>query len=286
MSVKKINLSALICVFLIFLNINLLATPTYKMELNESIKDENNLKINIYIKSESDTSFVLTSYQCALSINQEIDFSKTTFTYIKGSSELINEPNLYVGIDALDGVNELTFVSFIGNDEISNTKKTLVGTFLLSGEGIGEVSDVGLGWNFEGTVSTIITGRGFENITDPQYHISNYTKITQPQQQSLEQVNIVNSVASAVTGNEYTDKMLYDGITSSSNGGEYTASSPGRWAVAGFPQWVTIDLGEVTEVENIMIDGYGSDQGITYDCEFYSGEYNNMAARPCAPGRT
>lgn len=248
------------------------------MELDESIKDSDNLEINIYIQSTGDTTFVLTSYQCALSVNQDIDFSKTIFSYVNGSSELINEPKLYFGVDDLDGVNELTFVSYIGNDEIFNSDKILVGTFLLSGEGIGKVSDIGLKWNFEGTVSTIITGKGFENITNPKFHMCNYTKITPPQQQpqeSVAQINIVSSVASAVTEGKYYPENLYDGITSSNNGGNYGNSSPGRWAVAGFPQWVTLDLGEKKKVESIMIDGFESEKGVTYDCEFYSGNYEN-----------
>ena len=278
MRTNKLNLSVLVSLFIWLFTISILASSQYRMELEESVKDNNNLEINIYLKSEDDSSFVLTSYQCAISINQNIDFSNTTFTYVKGSSELLNEPNLYVGVEDLDGVNELTFVSYIGTDKISNSKKTLVGTFLLSGEGIGKVSDIGLQWNFDGTVSTIITGKSFDNITNPQYHVCNYTKVTEPQQpplQSVEQINIVNSVASAITADEYTDKMLYDGKTSEAYISGQSNDKSGRWAVEGFPQWVTLDLGEDTEVESIKLDGYGSEKGITYDCEFYSGNYDN-----------
>ncbi|MBK8944286.1 MAG: T9SS type A sorting domain-containing protein [Ignavibacteriae bacterium] len=91
----------------------------------------------------------------------------------------------------------------------------------------------------------------------------------------IEKINIIGSEASAISGEKFTDKMLYDGISPESNGGEYSSSSDGRWAVEGFPQWVTLDLGEEKEVETIKISGYGSDEGITYDCEFYRGEYSN-----------
>ncbi len=43
--------------------------------------------------------------------------------------------------------------------------------------------------------------------------------------------------------------MLFDGIHCLSNGGEYNSTSTGRWAVSGFPQWVTIDLGEETIID-------------------------------------
>ncbi|MFZ1292295.1 MAG: discoidin domain-containing protein, partial [Melioribacteraceae bacterium] len=245
-----------------------------------AIEGESSVSANVYIENVGE-EFELTSYQCALSINQSIDLASLKLSYVEGSSELLNAPNLYVGVENIDGVTELTFVSFIGNDIIS--KKTLVGKFLLEGKiDISKINLLGIKWDFEGTVSTIITGKNFENITNPESHVSLFTveeneeEEEEEQQQSVK-INITGTEASSVTGEQFTDKMLYDGITSTSNGGEYGSSSEGRWAVAGFPQWVTIDLGKETEVEKIMIDGYGSDQGITYDCEFYSGKYEERS---------
>ena len=48
-----------------------------------------------------------------------------------------------------------------------------------------------------------------------------------------------------------------------------------RWAVSGFPQWVTIDLGEETYIDHIKLDPYYSEKGLSYDCEFYAGENDN-----------
>ncbi len=64
------------------------------------------------------------------------------FQYVTGTSELENEPNLYVGIDIIDGERELTFVS-----------------------------------NFDGVINTIITGNDFNNITSTSNHTISITEV-------------------------------------------------------------------------------------------------------------
>jgi len=248
------------------------ATATYKMSFGDlKVLTNSSIEASVFIENVGE-EFILTSYQCAYSINQNIDLSSLSLSYVPGSSELLNEPNLYVGIDNIDGVTELTFVSYIGNDIINS--KTLVGRFLLEGNlDVSNIDLLNIQWDFEGTISTIITGEGFANITNPSSHES----IFPSQEESLEiaKVNIVDSEASQVTGDQFTDQMLYDGIHSMSNGGEYSSSSAGRWAVSGYPNWVTIDLGEETYIDHISVDGYESEQGVSYDCEFYTGNYDN-----------
>lgn len=252
---------------LILFSINLKSQPTYKMILSAEDIGENIVELMVTMESTNE-DFLLSSYQCAFSFNQDLDISKLKFSYEPGTSSLINEPKLYYGIDNYDGENEVTFVSYIGNDLITKSRIT-VGKFTLEGT---KASDLNLQWNFDGTISTIITGPGFENITNPNSHFNK----TQPLiEQNKVQFAIENSVASAVYGEKFTDKMLYDGITSMSNGGNYTSSSDGRWAVAGFPNWVTLDLGELKNVQYIKLDPFGSEKGISYDCEFYKGTYEN-----------
>ncbi len=272
MTARIIHTSKFTLSFLFLYGITLFSTPTYQIQLKDNVVDNNKREVTVTIRGEGE-GFGLTSYQCAFSINQSIDFSNHTFKYIPGSSELVNEPNLYVGIINIDGETELTFVSFIGNDQISSSKETVVGKFLLEGTDIGKVKDIKLKWNFEGTISTIITGKSFENITNPLNHTSDYTLLPEAQQ-VVKKVGITNSEASAVYGNIATDKMLYDGISSSTSN---NPSSNGRWAVEGFPQWVTIDLGEETDIDYIKLDPYYSENGVSYDCEFYSGSYSNKS---------
>lgn len=267
----KIN--AIFFLFLFLINTLVFANPTYRMSIEEiEVLSSSKIEASVYIENVGE-NLILTSYQCALSINQTLDLSSLSLKYVDQSSELLNEPNLYVGIDNIDGPTELTFVSYIGSDIIS--KKTLVGKFTLEGNiDISKINLLDIQWDFEGTISTIITGKNFENITDPSAHLSLFPSPEEPL--AIAKVNIVGSNASAVYEDKFTDKMLYDGITSLSNGGNYSSSDDGRWAVPGFPHWVTIDLGEETYIDNIKLDPYGSDKGISYDCEFYAGTNDNM----------
>lgn len=260
-----------IVLFLVIFN-NIYATPSYKMTLEEiEILSSSSVQASVYIENIGE-EFELTSYQCALSINQEIDLSSLSLTYLEGSSELLNKPDLYVGIENIDGPTELTFVSFIGNDIISS--KTLLGTFILEGNiDISSVNLLDIQWNFEGTISTIITGEDFANITNPASHESIFPSPEEPL--SIEKVNIVSSEASAITEGKYYPENLFDGGTSEEYMSDESSDKSSRWAVSGFPQWVTIDLGEETYIDHIKLDPYYSEKGVSYDCEFYAGENDN-----------
>jgi hypothetical protein len=232
------------------------------MSLEEiDVISERSVEASVYIENVG-SDLIITSYQCALSINQSIDLESLSLSYVEGSSELLNEPNLYFGIENIDGPAELTFVSYIGNDII--TKKTRVGTFILEGNiDLSDVNILDIQWDFEGTVSTIITGKDFANITNPENHLSIFPEKEEPL--VVAEVNILSSSASSYHSEGYSHTTLYDGVTSS------TGTSEGRWATEGFPQWVTIDLGEETYVSNIKLDPFDSEDGVSYDCEFYSG---------------
>ena len=270
-NIKPKLFSLNILILMTFLNV-LYANSTYKMTIeNIEVKNSSSVQASIYIENSSE-EILITSYQCALSIDQNIDLSSLTLTYIENSSELLNEPNLFVGIDNIDGPTELTFVSYIGNDIIRN--KTLVGNFLLEGNiDIASVNLLNIQWDFEGTISTIITGKNFENITNPSFHQSIFA--TNVDSEKIAAVKIIEAVASESTSETFNESRLFDGINSFSNGGEYNSNSEGRWLAKGFPQWVTIDLGEETLIDHINLDAFGSENGISYDCEFYSGTYNN-----------
>ena len=164
MSANIIKNTILFSIFTLALLNNLIAQTNYKMTV---VEDNSSNQLSVYIESTS-SEFELTSYQCALGFNQDLVSSNLEFSYIEGSSELVNEPNLYVGIDDVDGQKELTFVSYVGNDIISN-EKTLVGKFIIEGANSGSLNTV---WDFDGTISTIVTGQDFENITTASSHSS------------------------------------------------------------------------------------------------------------------
>jgi Secretion system C-terminal sorting domain/F5/8 type C domain len=265
---KIINL---ITILFLLINSNLFSNPTYRMTIEGiEVLSGSSVQASVYIENIGD-EFELTSYQCALSINQEIDLSSLSLSYLEGSSELLNKPDLYIGIDNIDGPTELTFVSFIGNDIIST--KTLLGTFILEGQiNINNINLLNIQWDFEGTVSTILTGANFANITNPASHESIFPSQEEPLE--IAKVNIMGAEASAITDGKYYPEYLYDGKTSEKYMNDESSDKSGRWAVAGFPQWVTIDLGEETYIDNIKLDPFGSEKDISYDCEFYTGTYN------------
>ncbi len=174
MSANIIKNTILFSLFTLALLNNLIAQTNYEIQTNykmtvveESNYDDNTHQLSVYIESTS-SEFELTSYQCALGFNQDLFSSNLEFSYIEGSSDLVNEPNLYVGIDDVDGQKELTFVSYVGNDIISE-EKTLVGKFIIEGANSGAINTV---WDFDGTISTIVTGEDFANITNASNHSS------------------------------------------------------------------------------------------------------------------
>ena len=268
-----LNRFNLLAIILIFTSSHIFSSNEYKMTIEDiQVVDNQSVEASVYIENTGD-QLVITSYQCALSINQNIDHSSLLLYYVEGSSELINEPNLFVGVADIDGTAELTFVSYIGNDNIRS--KTLIGKFVLQGNiDISNINLLNIQWNFEGTISTIITGTGFENITNPENHVSIFIN-DEEENLTFNKVQIQNAFASAETGESYTADKIFDGIDCMYKGGEYNSSCEGRWLAQGFPQWITIDLGEETVVDNIKLDPYASEIGVSYDCEFYTGDYDN-----------
>jgi hypothetical protein len=240
---------------LILTNSLLFSTSNYRMSI-EGIEVINDTKIegSIYIENIGE-EIEITSYQCALSINQNIDLSSLVFSYISGSSELINEPDLYVGIENIDGPIELTFVSYIGNDVIS--KKTLVGRFSLEGKvDISKIDSLNIQWDFEGTISTIITGHNFENITNPENHISIFPSIVKNNQ--AEKINIIGVIASSTSDTTTSPEKTIDGK------GYNDGDSKARWATSPMPASLVFDLGKLNFISKTRFSFYKFDEQRIY----------------------
>jgi hypothetical protein len=249
----KTNTIFFILLFLI--NTLIFANPTYRMSIEEiSVLSSSKIQASVYIENVGD-NVILTSYQCALSINQTLDLSSLSLKYVEESSELLNEPDLYVGIDNIDGPSELTFVSYIGSDIIS--KKTLVGKFTLEGNiDISNINLLDIQWDFEGTISTIITGKDFENITDPAGHISIFGDPEEPAETTS--LNIVNVAASSTTDENTSPQGVIDGLCSCD--GDENA----RWATQGMPASLMFDLGQMSQISGTRISFYNFAEGRIY----------------------
>lgn len=243
----KLFRSILVSFFLIF-STTVVATPSYKMTLEEvNIINSSTIEASVYIENVGEEELVITSYQCALSINQSLDLTGLTLSYKEGSSELLNEPNLYVGVDDIDGQPELAFVSYVGNDLI--TQKTRVGTFILEGNfNIVDISILEIKWDFEGAVSTIITGVNFENITNPANHESVFGLPA-----SVEKMNILTATANSTSASRVIDGLGYSEDPNS------------RWSQEGMPARLVLDLGEISWISKTRISFYYFAEGRVYE---------------------
>lgn len=152
-----------------------LSQPDYNMNLTYPvIISEDVIEFEIYIRSINN-NFYLTSYQCSFLFNSKIANSgELNFTYVEGTSQLTNLPSFANGINSLDGVPKLTFASMADLDTITEMQK-LVGRFRLQNTTAFPNVNPSITWNFDGIVSTLLTGEFFQNITIPENHTYNLT---------------------------------------------------------------------------------------------------------------
>lgn len=174
-SVKSINIFLVLKVFIVVAGLShyIIPQPKYNMHLtNLTIVSGDIIQFDIFIKSLDD-DFYLTSYQCALTINSEIEsYDQLSLRYLDNTSQLTNTPSWGIGINMLDGFNELTFASLAGLDTISQNP-ILVGRFELQNPTGFYSNYPEITWNFEGVARTILTGEYFQDITIPAYHTNN-----------------------------------------------------------------------------------------------------------------
>jgi hypothetical protein len=218
------------------------------------VLDSQSIEASVFIDNIGD-ELVITSYQCALSINQNFDRSSLLLYYVEGSSELINEPNLFVGVTDIDGPTELTFVSYIGNDIVNS--KTLVGKFVLQGNiDISTINLLSIQWDFEGTISTIITGKNFDNITNPASHESLFQETKD--ETNAQKLEIASVSASSTTDTTTSPNGVIDGKCFCD--GDANA----RWATQTIPSSLFFDLGEKKMINKTRFSFFYFNQGRTY----------------------
>ena len=145
----------------------------YRMTLTNGVKVNDHLiEFDVLLKAQN-TSFTLSSYQCSFLFNSQVTNSgELSFSYIEGTSDLTNLPSYAIGVNNNDGLPKLTFASMAGSDVIS-VNEIKVGRFRLNNSTPFTAIDPQIRWNFEGFVSTIITGQNFQNITAPANHLAN-----------------------------------------------------------------------------------------------------------------
>ena len=217
-------------IFIYFLlSFDSLAEVEYEMSIsNSELVSENVYEFDIMIKSLNE-SFILTSYQASFGFNQNIiNSGEINFSYIEGTSDLQNKPLVGLGINGTDGSLELTFASLPGEESIS-TNLLKVGRFRFENTNSFGSSNLNLNWNFAGSITTILTGESFANITNPAYHINELGVMTPLQ--------VIQATASdTVSANNGPEKTI-DGL------GYYDGSPDSYWRAQPTPQFLILDLG-------------------------------------------
>lgn len=217
------------------------AQVDYLMTLsNWELTNQNTYEFDIFLKSRS-TDFNLTSYQCAFSFNQNIvNSGSLSFSYISGSSQFTEiPPQIGIGVNNTDGTYELTFASMPGTELISSTDRK-VGRFRLVNTASFTTGDPSFKWNFNGYVSTILTGNNFSNITVPANHVDG----------ALTMMQVATVWASATTDVNTSPEGTIDGL------GYYSGNTNSRWAASPMPQWITWNLGQTTNISQTKISFY------------------------------
>lgn len=225
------------------------AQTDYLMTLsNWELTTPNTYEFDVFVKSRSN-DFQLTSYQCAFGFNQTLSNGGTlTFNYLAGSSQFtVIPPEVGIGINNTDGLNELTFASMPGNENISSAE-IKVGRFRLTNSVNFASVDPSFKWDFNGAVTTILTGINFTNITIPANHVGG----------GLTNILVTSVYASATTDPNTSPEGTIDGL------GYYSGVANSRWAADPMPQWIVWDLGLNTNVSQTKISFYNFQSGRIY----------------------
>jgi len=168
-ALEKMNyLFFVFLLFFSFLTSNYIYPQTeYSVSLTNAKKiNKNILEFEVIIFSSNEIVGV-TSYQCSFLFNTNIiDGGRLVFSYVEGSSQLSNLPNIGIGIKKIDGKTKLTFASGAGLDYIGEFKLR-IGIFRLYNTVPFSNADPNFTWNFSGPAMTILTGEAYENITVP-----------------------------------------------------------------------------------------------------------------------
>jgi hypothetical protein len=226
------------------------AQINYQMSLdNGQIVDFNTFEFNVFIKS-IDSTFQLTSYQCSFTFYvDDADGKSLSFSYISGTSELSNPPSLGIRINDADGTQKLTFASMPGSDYITS-EASLVGRFRLQNTASFKEIYPTINWNFEGKITTILTGNNFVDITNPSNHTKNFG--------NLVKYNVIGVTATGTPAPNNTPGKTIDGL------GYNDGDPDSRWAAQPMPQNITFDLGSEVPVSMTKFSFYNFQEGRIY----------------------
>src|SRR3990167_48324 len=132
----------------------------YTMKIvNSEFIDSKNFEFDVNISANSG-SFMMTAYQCIFNTGTGIT-GTLSFIYIANSSELINVPAAGIGVTN----GELTFATASALSETITTVVKKVGRFRLTSTNNFLFNMMGIIWDFDLPINTIITGENVSDIT-------------------------------------------------------------------------------------------------------------------------
>ena len=217
--------------------------------------NDSTISFDVFLKS-TDSSFQLTSYQCILCLNNNNPVYQ--FSYLEGSSQLNNMiPQIGVGVINLDGEIKLTFASLPGN-EVITTNELKIGSFVMKTHIDSKLSMPIINWCFNEKISTILTGKSFQDITNDKDHSSLNNG------QILVQKIVASSTDSSASTDFLTDGKMKSEVDINSN-----------WKTDRMPAYLIFDLGNEINISRTRFSFNNWDKGRIYQYSIYTSDDNN-----------
>ncbi len=183
------------CILLQFIFVSAtFSQSNYQMLItNGQLIDNSTYQFDVILTCQN--NFEMTSYQCVFSFYcNSISMDQYSFSFVNGSSQLINKPTLGLSASLKDNKVELTFASRAYADLFGNNS-IRIGSFRIHREkNTFDLKSIFVNWNFTGDNVTILTGKLFADITNPsEFHSDmmltdvNDSKVNLPDAFTLEQ---------------------------------------------------------------------------------------------------
>ena len=244
--IKNMTKLYFVLAFLSFNIQTIFPSPNYLMQISSTkILNDTTVTFDININN-IDSSFILTSYQCVLTI--DVPFPVYGFSFVGNSSDFKDiTPTVGLGYSNVDGVIKLTFASLPGN-EVITSRNLRIGKFLIKTKIAHNNLIPQLEWCFDGKLNTILTSSNFTDITNQE----NFSVITK------RKIKIQRVLASATYDNNTAPEKTIDGK------GTYSGDPNSRWAAEPMPAYLIFDLGSIQNVIETQFSFYEWDNGRIY----------------------
>ena len=162
-----IKYAVFFCLLLQFIFVNFsFSQSNYQMRItNGQLVDNSTYQFDVVLSAQN--NFEMTSYQCVISFYcNSMSKDSYNFSFVNGTSQLLNKPTLGLSANLKNNKIELTFASRALTDIYGNNSLR-VGTFRVHREkNTFDLKSIFVNWNFSGDNITILIGKLFSDITN------------------------------------------------------------------------------------------------------------------------